>query len=121
MAPSTKTCLIATLNQRCRADSKLIENPTIGYDGSTLLVELMRVPDGYNLPILLKKLISEGVVRVAPDGRHFLLKNDLTREQRNRVAWLNAGLLEFVFSDLYQPREYNYDQRLADHWYVWRM
>jgi len=81
----------------------------------------MRVPDGYNLPILLKALVSEGVVRVAPDGRHFILKNDLTPDQRNRVAWLHAGLLEWVFWDLLSPHEYNCDQRVGEHWYVWKM
>lgn len=113
--------MIAALNRQCSAGSRLIENPNIGYDGPTLFVELMRVPDGWNLPILLKGLVTEGVVRVAPDGRHLVLKDSLTRDQRNRVEWLNSGLLEFAFSDLYQPHEYNYDRRLADHWYVWRM
>jgi hypothetical protein len=120
---SMKLRLIAALNERCSADSRLIEHPSIVFDGSppTLCVELMRVPDGWRLSQLLKQLMADGVVKIDSDGRHFVLAGHLTGNQRNRVEWLHAGILEFAFSDLLKPHEYNYDRRVGDHWYVWRM
>ncbi len=114
-----KALVIAALSGQCSAESRLIANPVIGYEGTPPELHIGQdiISDGFWVSSLLKTLMSDGVVRRAPDGRHLVLKDTLTVEERHRVEWLQAGLLNFICGELLNAHDYTFERELHDRWY----
>jgi hypothetical protein len=117
--------ILAALNKQRLASSALVENSQITYEEwhrhwqSDIGPHIAKVyiSDSFWEGRLLKQLLSEGVLTLAPDGRHIKLKADLTDKQRLQIEWLHVGIMNFAYGNLVEKRQYVFRKNLGSNWY----
>ena len=120
-----KNAILAALNKQRLASSLLVENSQITYEEwhSHLLTEIGLhiakdyISNSFWVGRLLKQLLSEGVLTLAPDGRHLKVKADLTDKQRLQIEWLQVGIMNFAYGNLLDKRQYVFQKKLGNNWY----
>lgn len=124
-----KNAILAALNKQRLASSHLVENSQITYEEwhwhwqteIGLHIAKDYISDSFWVGRLLKQLLSEGVLTLAPDGRHLKIKADLTDKQRLQIEWLHIGIMNFAYGNLLEKRQYVFRKNLGSNWYfnVW--
>lgn len=120
-----KNALLAALNRQRLASSALVENSQITYEEwhwrwqSDIGLHIAEdfISDSFWVGHLLKQLLSEGVLTLAPDGRHLKLKADLTDKQRLQIEWLHVGIMNIAYGNLVAKRQYVFRKNLGNNWY----
>jgi hypothetical protein len=124
-----KDAILAVLNKQRLASSALAENSQITYEEwhwhwqtkIGLHIAKDYISDSFWVGRLLKQLLSEGVLTLAPDGRHLKIKADLTDKQHLQIEWLHVGIMNFAYGNLLEKRQYVFRKNLGSNWYfnVW--
>jgi hypothetical protein len=120
-----KNAILAALNQQRLVSSLLVENSQITYEEwhlhwqteIGLHIGKDYISDSFWVGRLLKQLLSEGVLKLAPDGRHLKIKADLTDKQRLQIEWLHVGIMNFAYGNLLEKRQYVFGKDLGSNWY----
>lgn len=120
-----KQMVMSALNKQVLVSGALIEQPEMTYGSDTwggqtrtgLYISTEFINDGFWVVKLLKQLLSEGVVTLAPDGRHLRIKSDLTETERHQVEWLHVGIMRFLYSNLLEKQPLLFSEELGDNWY----
>ena len=116
--------VLEVLNRQRLATSALAENPQITYEKwkwhwqteTGLHIAKMYIIGGLGDGIL-KQLLSEGVLTLAPDGHHLKIKANLTDKQRLEVEWLHIEIMNVAYGNLLEKRQYPFRKKLGDSWY----
>jgi hypothetical protein len=120
-----ENAILAALNKQHLASSALVENSQITYEEwhwhwqkeIGLHIAKDYISDSFWVGQLLKQLLSEGVLTLAPDGRHLKIKADLTDRQRLQIEWLHVGIMNFAYGNLLEKRIYVFRKNLGSNWY----
>ena len=120
-----KHAILEALNKQRLASSDLVENSQITYEawqrnGQTeigLHISKDYISDSFWVGRLLKQLLSEGVLTLAPDGRHLKIKADMTDKQRLQIEWLHVGIMNLAYGNLLEKRQYVFRKDLGSNWY----
>jgi hypothetical protein len=113
-----KNAVLAALNKHRLASIALVESPPITYEPTNgLYICDSSINHGFWVTKLLGRLLSQGVLTYAPDGHHLKIKADLTERQRLQVEWLHIGIMNFVYGNLLEKRQYPFQKKLGDNWY----
>lgn len=120
-----KNAVLTALNKQRLASNALAEQPDITYGSwqwggearSGLCIANTQINDGFWVTTLLKQLLSDGVLTLAPDGHHLKIKANLTDKQRLQVEWFHIGIMNFVYGNLLEKRQYPFQKKLGDNWY----
>ena len=116
--------IISALNQLVA--SALIENSQITFDTDpdTERFELrifgIRADETFWEIALIKKLLSEGILIAAGDGKHLKIKVGLTAQERLQVEWAHVGLMNLLYGRLLKKKLYPFTGKLGDGWYFRR-
>lgn len=119
ISPDEKRRVLEALNRQCDVSSRLIESPmvTVAAGTTDLRVDGLAFPRGSWAPALLEKLLDVGALSRAADGRHLRVRAELTPIERSGVEWLQVGVMNVIYGELLEARDYTYNRQLADHWY----
>ncbi len=113
-----KQLVLAALNRQCLPSSRLVENPDITYDDADNMLHLGECRmDDFWVVFLVKNLLSDGVLVYANDKSHLKIRENLSLSDQNRIAWLNVGLMNFLYGNLFSKAEHFNDKYLGDGWY----
>jgi hypothetical protein len=120
-----KNAILVALNKQRLASSLLVENSQITYEEwhwhwqteIGLHIGKDFISDSFWVGQLLKQLLSEGVLTLAPDSRHLKVKADLTDKQRLQIEWLHVGIMNFAYGNLLDKRQYVFRKDLGSNWY----
>lgn len=113
-----KELVLAALNRQSLPTSRLIENPTVTYSSNTRTLHLGGCSiDGFWVVFLVTKLLSDGVLVYASDNSHLKVRENLSPSDQNRIAWLNVGIMDFWYGNLFRKTEHFNDEDLGDGWY----
>jgi hypothetical protein len=113
-----KNAVLAALNKHRLASIALVESPPITYEATNgLYICDSSINRGFWVTKLLGQLLSQEVLTYAPDGHHLKIKADLTEQQRLQVEWLHIGIMNFVYGNLLEKRQYPFQKKLGDNWY----
>jgi hypothetical protein len=118
LSDENKNVVLTALNKQRLVLSVLVENPQITYEPTNgLYICGCSINNGFWVTRLLGQLLSQGVLKYAPDGHHLKIKTNLTSEQRLQVEWLHVGIMNFVYGNLLEKRQYPFQKKLGDNWY----
>jgi len=125
--PEQKVLVLDALNQQRRLASRLVENPGITFDKddtSTLHISKYHlhlggceIGDSFWVTSLIKQLLDRGVLLYADDGRHLKIKVNPSPEETLNIEWVHVGLMDFLYGNLVDKREYAYTRSLGGGWY----
>jgi hypothetical protein len=118
LSDENKNVVLVALNKQRLVSSALVENPQIAYEPTNgLYICGCSINNGFWVTRLLGQLLSQGVLKYAPDGHHLKIKANLTDAQRLQVEWLHIGIMNFVYGNLFEKRQYPFQKKLGDNWY----
>ncbi|NCC62767.1 MAG: hypothetical protein EOM12_17990 [Verrucomicrobiae bacterium] len=114
-----KALVLDALNQQRQLAIRLVEDPSITFEDGMLPLHLgeRKISDDFWVSSLIKQLLDRGVLLHAADGRHLRIKSYPTPEETLNIEWVHVGLMNFLYGNLIQKREYAYERSLGDGWY----
>jgi len=117
-----KRLVLAALNRQCDVASRLIEAPmiTVVAGPTDLRIGGQSLPRGSSAPALLGKLLEVGALHPSADRRHLRIRPTLTPTEQSSIEWLQVALMNEIYGELLEARDYVYDRQLAEHWYYRR-
>ena len=118
-----KQAVLTALNQQRMARSKLIEHPRITYaagDPFGLTLGSRRLTSEYWAVPLLDSLLKAGVIQWAADHRHLRIQEGLSNENERRIEWLQMGVMNILYGNLFNKADPGYDLDLGGGWYFRR-
>jgi hypothetical protein len=116
-----KNLVLSALNKHRLASSGLAEYPEITYEQSSgLHIGNCSLHGDFWVVALLKRLLSEGVLTPAPDCQHLKIKPNLTDKERLQVEWFHVRLMNFIYRNLLEKRQYPFERDLGSNWYYYR-
>lgn len=126
--PEEKLCVIETLNKHRLLSSRLVENPNIQYVQETDTKRTIefgsftKLGSVFQVEIHLQKLIEKGIIKIIDKEGHLRIKSDLTDEEIREVEWLNVEIMNFIYGNLIDKKQYFSDskERLTNRWYFYK-
>jgi hypothetical protein len=117
-----KRRVLEALNRQCGVASGLIEAPmiTVAAGSTDLRIEGRGLRRGSWAPALLAKLLEVGALARAADGRHLRIRSRLTPIEQGGIEWLQVALMNEIYGELLEARDYVYERQLGEHWYYRR-
>jgi len=114
-----KSRVLAALGRQVEVGSRLIEHPRIRVFGKPRSLHIGRrgLTPGSFPQGLLEKLMQTGALSLAADGEHLTVRESLSGLEAHALEWLQLGLMDQAYGDLFDVRDYSYDRQLAAHWY----
>ena len=120
-SPTEREAVLLALGRQREAGSGLLGHPLITYDSAAgeLTLGSSRVGRAFWAVRLLDQLLASGAVQLARDRSHLALRPALSPEDRNRVAWLQLGMMDFLYGNLLEVPDPGYAAALGGGWYLW--
>jgi hypothetical protein len=119
VTPEQKRTVLMALNDQRLTTSRLIEQPCITYRDEERfhLSVCCPISDDFWVSKLLRNLMHDGVILRAADHRHLVIKESLTEREERQVEWLHIGVMNFLYGNLLEKRDYHFSKELGDGWY----
>ena len=115
-----KQLVLGALNRQWAPASNLVENPGITYDSASKMLDLGGCRfniEGFWVVSLTNQLLKDGILLYADDGTHLRVRGNLSVSEQNKVAWLQVGMMNFLYGNLFKKSEHFNDKYLGDGWY----
>ena len=74
-------------------------------------------PDGFWESQLATKLISEGIVSLASDGKHLQVAANLNPVGQRKAEWLQVAVMNLLYRDVVYKPQYPFGSDLGGGWY----
>jgi hypothetical protein len=112
-----KQLVLNALNRQWAPMSHLVENPEITYDSADNMLDWGGCKfniEGFWVGALTKQLLSDGILVYADNRSHLRVRENLSVSDQNKVAWLQVGMMNFLYGNLFKKTEHFNDKYLGD-------